>query len=303
MPVNQFVRVRVPATTANLGPGFDCLGLSLDLWNEVEISFQGNSVQIEIEGEGKEFLPTDGFNLVFQSLKELAFAHRIELPAGIHIRCLNRIPVSSGLGSSSSAIIAGLVGGSKILGISPTMEQILELGCGLEGHVDNLAACLVGGLTIAITQNRAVIVNRMEITQFHAVIALPEVAFSTREARQALPKTIPFADAVFNLSRTALLISALSQANFYLLGVAMEDRLHQPYRYGLIPGAAEVQAAALQAGALGAALSGAGPSVIAFLRENDGGKVADSMRQTFSDQGVKARVFHTQTSNLGAQVL
>jgi len=302
MPVNQIVRIRVPATTANLGPGFDCLGLSLDLWNEVEISFQSNSVQIEIEGEGKELLPTDRSNLVFQSLKELAFAHRIELPAGILIHCRNRIPVSSGLGSSSSAIIAGLVGGSKLLGISPPMEHILELGYGLDGHVDNLAACLFGGLTIAIIKNRAVKVNKIDISRLQAVIALPEVALSTKEARHALPNMIPFSDAVFNLSRTAFLVSALCQAKFNLLEAAMEDRLHQPYRHGLIPGAEKAQAAALQAGALGAALSGAGPSVIAFLREKDNDQVADAMRQAFTDQGVNARIFHAQTSNQGAQV-
>ncbi len=296
------VHVRVPATTANLGPGFDCLGLCLDLWNEVDISFQGDSVQIEIQGEGEEFLPTDQSNLIFQSLKHLAFAHQIELPAGIHIRCLNRIPVSSGLGSSSSAIIAGLAGGRKLLNVSLRNEQILELGYGLEGHLDNLAACLFGGLTIAIKQNQSVKVSNIDILPLQTLIALPDVSLSTREARNALPKRIPFSDAVFNLSRTALLVSALCQADYDLLKAAMEDHLHQPYRLGLIPSAAEALAAALDAGASGAALSGAGPSVVAFLIEKDKGKVEEAMRLAFSTKGINTRMFHIQTSNQGTQV-
>jgi len=303
MPEAQSIHVRVPATTANLGPGFDCLALSLDIWNEVELCFKGNSLLIEIVGEGQGSLPTDQSNLVFQTIEMLAHAYQIELPAGVYIRCQNRIPVSSGLGSSSSAIIAGLLGGSNLLGIATSKIQLLELGYELEGHLDNLAACLCGGFTIAVMQDRTVKVSRIDIKDINVLIALPDVILSTQDARRVLPQKVSLKDAVFNVGRTALLVSAFCQNDLDWLKVAMEDRLHQPYRYELIPAVQEVVTAAVKAGALGAAISGAGPGLIAFLKNEDEGRVANAMQQAFFDKGVSSRIFKTRATNLGAHIL
>ncbi len=303
MSDHKSIQVRVPATAANLGPGFDCLGLSLDIWNEAEFSFHGNSLSIEIEGEGADSLPCDESNLIFRCLQRLAVEYKISLPRGIRIRCKNRIPVSSGLGSSSAAIIAGLVGGSKLLEIDCPDAKLLEIGYHFEEHLDNIAACFYGGLIIAFLHNNQAYSIKISPKPLSVVIALPKVALSTKEARRVLPEQVEFCDAIFNISRTAVLVSAFCQGEFERLPIGMDDRLHQPYRYNLIPGAQAAQAAAIQAGALGAALSGAGPSLIALLRQKDDGKVAEAMRQSFLDYGFLVRIFSSQSTDLGAQII
>ncbi len=294
-------RVRVPATTANLGPGFDCLGMALDLWNEVDVTAAGDSLQITIAGEGQSVLPTDRTNAIFQAMEKYARRHGKTLPAGIRIHCQNNIPLGSGLGSSSAAALAGILCAAALLKIPENKEDQLECATQIEGHPDNAAACLLGGLTASLVDHQHVIARRIPITPFPVVIVTPAYHFSTDQARAALPADVPLKDAVFNLSRVAFLTEALRTGDFGLLPLAMQDQLHQPYRIPLIPGAAVAISAAQNAGAVAVVLSGAGPSLLAILRKpSDLQTVAAAMVDAFKQAGLSTRVFTPSISQEGA---
>ena len=295
------VTLHVPATTANLGPGFDCLGLALDLWNEVTISLKGQGIKIKIQGEGQETLAKDESNLIFQAFSLAARKFGVDIPKGISIVCRNRIPISSGLGSSSSAIIAGLIAARSLFSLNMSDQQLLEIGLELEGHADNIAACLLGGLVIVIKDGEALITQKIKINHILVTIALPQVQLSTRQARKVLPDQYSRQDAVFNIGRTAALISALISGDYTYLRSSMEDRIHQPYRLGLIPGAQAALDAAYEAGALGAALSGAGPSLIAFHSTADN-RILIEMQKSFDQEKIPVRLFSTSTINAGAYI-
>ena len=295
------VTLHVPATTANLGPGFDCLGLALDLWNEVTVSLEGQGINIEIQGEGQETLAKDDSNLIFQAFSLAARKFGVDIPKGISIVCRNRIPISSGLGSSSSAIIAGLIAARSLFSLNMSDQQLLEIGLELEGHADNIAACLLGGLVIVIKDGEALITQKIKINHILVTIALPQVQLSTRQARKVLPDQYSRQDAVFNIGRTAALISALISGDYTYLRSSMEDRIHQPYRLGLIPGAQAALDAAYEAGALGAALSGAGPSLIAFHSTADN-RILIEMQKSFDQEKIPVRLFSTSTIDAGAYI-
>jgi homoserine kinase len=295
------VIVRVPASTANLGPGFDCLGLALDIWNEIEFSLSGDSLQINIEGEGSGSLPRDESNLIFQSMKTLANNFSIPLPEGIHLTSKNKIPVASGLGSSSAAVIAGLLGAKALFDLQINDNDLLKIGLSFEGHADNISACLFGGLSIAVISNAELIVKKMEISPLKVLIVLPAFGISTHQARAILPASFSMEDTKYNIGRTALLINAFHENDFEFMEIAMRDRLHQPYRFKIIPGTESVIETAFNNGAFGAALSGAGPAVIAFFEEGKT-KIGEAMLKAFNTEGLKARLFSTVTTNQGAQV-
>jgi homoserine kinase len=301
MAEQRSVTIRVPATTANLGPGFDCLGLALDLWNEVTFSLGGQTLNIQIQGEGKNDLPTDHTNLIVQAFLLILNKFKIIPPDGLTILCRNRIPVSSGLGSSSSAVIAGLLAAKILYSLEIEDHRLLEIGLDLEGHADNMAACLIGGLVIVIQDGNTLITRKLLVKPLQATIALPQVKLSTQEARDVLPVSYSRQDTVFNIGRSALLIGSLVSGDYSILATAMQDRVHQLYRLGLIPGAENALQAALNAGALGAVLSGAGPSVIAFHAEKDAG-IAAAMQLAFEKEKAPARIFELTTSDAGAAI-
>ncbi len=316
------VTVRVPATTANLGPGFDCLGLALDLWNVTtfRLGDGGASLRVRVRGEGAGVVPEDGENLVARAAGMLFRQQGILPPAGLEIECENGIPLGSGLGSSGAAVLTGLLGANAMLGtplganamlgtplgantlLGNPLEraEILRLAVEIEGHADNAAAALEGGLVIVAATRDGFLTRRVEVPALPACIVLPAVDLPTRAARAALPASVPMSDAVFNLGRTALVVEALRAGDLDLLGAAMDDRLHQPYRFPLIAGAESARAAALEAGAIAAGLSGAGPSLAAF--GGDPAQVAAAMQAAFTGAGVRSRVFITRVSGDGAVV-
>ncbi len=290
MGENSFM-VHIPSTTANLGPGFDCLGLALDLWNTVTFSFIDAPFPIAIEGEGKGLLPEDNTNLVFQSANQLANAHGKLLPEKLHISCRNNIPVASGLGSSASAVIGGLVGAKNILNIDISDYELLQIAAQIEGHVDNAAACLLGGLVLVRSENGTLHIAHREIQPITAVVAIPDYSFSTKTAREVLPDKIRLEDAVFNISRTVELVQIFQKGNYESLKETMSDKLHQVYRLPLLPGAEHAMQAALNTGAYGTCLSGAGPSVIAFSTQKLAQAVGNAMRSAYQQTSVSARIF------------
>lgn len=292
------VTVKVPATTANLGPGFDCLGLALDLWNTSCFTLKGEGSRVTVTGEGARSLPTGARNLMVKAFFDVYRRQGQPLPPGLQIECENNIPLGSGLGSSAAAVLAGVMAANVLLGEPFTSHDILRIANDLEGHADNAAAALYGGLVAIFTDSAGDLkVHKLDCAFKKVVVVQPEIKLPTVKARQLLPKQIPLVDAVFNIGHSIIMIEALRSGNRDLLNQAMEDHLHQSYRLGLIPGA---QAALQAARTLGApaALSGAGPSVVAFAHTNPDAVIA-AMQGAFNDAGIKSRAWRLNTTYTG----
>jgi len=295
------VNVSLPATTANLGPGFDCLGLALDLCNRITLREAASGQTIEVTGEGEIDLPGDSSNMVAQSAERL-FEKVGRRPAGYHIRQENKIPVGSGLGSSATAVLGGLLAANALLGSPLGQHKLLALACEIEGHPDNVTPALFGGLTLTLSGEDGLVVERIPVPEQRVAVVLPEFVLSTKVARQALPDVVPLADAVFNIGRVGLLVRALENGDYDRLALAMEDRLHQPYRLPLIPGMADAFRAGREAGAAAVALSGAGPSVIAFAPDGHD-EIAKAMGRAFSTAGLQYRWWVLPVRSQGSEIL
>ncbi len=299
--MSRSVVVRVPASTANLGPGFDCLAAALDLWNEVEFAAAPQGVHITVCGEGKEQIPLDETNLVYQAVSSVYERLGQPIP-GLRMTCRNVIPPGGGLGSSAAAVLSGLLGANALLENPLNQCQILDLAAEMEGHPDNAAAALYGGLVLVTSKAGTFQALRFKIPPLSVVLVVPEVFLPTKVSRAVLPKQVSMADAVFNIGRTALVVQALQKGDLDLLGEAMEDRLHQPYRLKLIAGAPQAIEAARQAGAAAVGLSGAGPSLIAFPHQGQAAALAEAMVASFARANITARAWLLQTSPVGASV-
>lgn len=259
------VRIRVPATSANLGPGFDALGLALDLHDEIVVSqLPGCALEIGIEGIGSQTLPRDERHLLVATLRTAARRFDLAL-GGLALRASNAIPQGRGLGSSAATIVAGVAAAMALArpGTPLDREVLVRLAAELEGHPDNVAACVLGGLTIAWQGHAGVGAVSMEVhPDICPVLLVPPAALDTRTARGLLPASVPHVDAAFTAGRSALLVHALTSAP-HLLMTATEDRLHQQYRAAAMPDSARLLES-LRAAGIPAVISGAGPSVLAF---------------------------------------
>ena len=298
------IRVRVPATTANLGPGFDALGLALRLHNTVSLE-EAEEPRIEIEGEGAMALPRDASHLAYRAALAVVDAVRSRggrggVPRAFRLRQHNRIPLARGLGSSAAAIVGGAAAANALLGRPLDEQALIDLAAGMEGHPDNVAPALLGGLVVCVaTEAGKIRYTRLIPKRLRVVIAIPEFAVSTAEARRLLPDQVPFRDAVFNVTRTALLVAALADGRTDLLDEATRDRLHQPYRAALVPGLDAVFAAARDAGAHGVALSGSGPTVVAF---GGAAGIGEAMRRAFQASGAECRAIEADVDPDGTVV-
>lgn len=281
------ITVIVPATSANCGPGYDSLGLACDLYNEFTFEvLEQPGFELEVIGEGEGRLHAGSRNLAFLSfLKVWDEVNGAKI--GLKVTMQNRIPLSRGLGSSSTAIVAGLTAANLLTGSTLSKERLLDYATEIEGHPDNVAPAILGGITISYMDQQGAhslrFVPRQELC-FIAVV--PDQPLSTHKARQAIPQQISHADAVFNASRTALYVGALLSGDYQYLSAALEDRLHQPYRMPLIPGMADVFAAAKASGAYGAIISGAGSTLMAYADPHkDCKKIAMAMIEAFKKHG------------------
>ncbi|HEY4001757.1 MAG TPA: homoserine kinase, partial [Candidatus Xenobia bacterium] len=267
--------IHVPATTANLGPGFDCLGLALKLYNEVTVEVGGSGWTME--GEGAAELPEGSENLFWRAYHQVLRENGATVPS-LRVRQVNRIPLGRGLGSSASAIVAGIVAAQEVLGGTLSPAAMVNIATRLEGHPDNVAPALLGGLILCSSGPDGVRTTSLPVPfELQVAVASPDVRVSTEEARRILPGSYPLADVTFTVSRACMLVSALLQKDLDALAEAVEDRIHTPWRQTLIPGYEAVRQAARQAGALGCFISGSGPTMAAFCREETGPAVAQAM--------------------------
>lgn len=294
-------KIRVPATSANLGPGFDCLGIALDLFNYISVEETEMGLDIEIEGEGSNELARNETNLTYQAMGKV-FKMLNYKPKGIKIKQTNNIPLSRGLGSSAAAIVGGLVAANKICGEPLTQDRILELATEMEGHPDNVAPALLGGVIVVEKSNSKI--NWIKINpprDLSVIIAVPDFTLSTKLARSVLPATVPFKDAVFNVSKVALLVSSLCTGQIDKLKYALSDTLHQPYRGSLIPGMENVFKETEAAGALGSVISGAGPTIIAFAKNNKQ-EIERAMKESFKKVGVNCNTIMLSMLDTGVKI-
>lgn len=296
------IQVSVPATTANLGPGFDCLGAAWTLHNDFRFTrlADGEALQISAKGEGAEKLTTDETNFVYQSFSKL-FAHLNQQVPPVRIEIEAAIPLSRGLGSSATAIVGGLVGANALVGEPLSREAIAALATEIEGHPDNVVPALMGGCRLAASG----IDQDWEICElpWHVdiipILAIPDFILSTEKARQVLPESYSRADAIFNTSHLGLLVRALETGRADWLKAALQDRIHEPYRTQLISGRDVVQRAAIAAGAHGMVISGAGPTLLALGAEEKAGAIATAMVDAWKSCGTVAQAHVLAINNAG----
>ncbi|MFH1540475.1 MAG: homoserine kinase [Elusimicrobiota bacterium] len=306
------IKIKIPATTANFGSGFDILGTSLKLYNELEVeqlkikNDASLKLKIEIVGEGKDTLPKDERNIVYQAMG-LVFDKLVESwkseVGSLKIKLTNRIPLARGLGSSAAARLGGIVAANEICGNKLSEDEIIQIVSKLEGHPDNVVPSFFGGLCVCSFDEKNVRYTKIKMpSDLKAVLCIPDFELSTNKARDILPKMVSHKDAVFNSSRVALFISAIIQKKYDLLEIAMDDKLHQPYRKKLIPGMDDVFNFAKKAGAHGVCISGSGPTILAVSSQKLAVKIGKSMCQAFSKNNVKSKYIVRDFDNEGIRV-
>ena len=292
--------VRVPATSANLGSGSDCLGLALSLY--LTVSFETAETDSFTFGRGFDEPIPENDNLVLTAMKLYECRSGRQLPP-LTITMESDIPVSRGLGSSSSAIIAGLLGAAAVLGDEPDDDYILHLATEIEGHPDNVTPALLGGFTMAMYDGNALMYRRYALPEMELITAVPSYRLSTQKARKVLPKEIPLKDAISQLQRAVLLSAALASGEISGLRALTEDSFFTPNRKALMPGYEQAVKAAENAGALCAMTSGAGPTILAVANGGNGGAVGCAMLAALNAAGVEAEIFRLKPDNEGAVII
>ena len=296
--IGQSVVVEVPATTANLGPGFDCLGAALELGNYFELRvIEGPNDQFKLIIEGPEGAHLRGGpdNLIYRSAQRVWREAGLE-PVALQAKVNLAVPPARGLGSSATAIVAGLIGANALINNVLSTEKLLELAIDIEGHPDNVVPSLLGGL--CLTARSAADHWRVVHCEWHrsvqAVVAIPSIRLSTSEARRAMPRSIPISDAVYNLGALTILLQGLRYGNSDLIREGLHDRIHEPYRWPLIQGGCVVRDAAIAAGAWGCVISGAGPSLLALCAVNQAEMVSKAIENRWQQEGIACRT-HSMT--------
>jgi homoserine kinase len=297
------VKVRVPATVANLGPGFDALGVAVQMHLEIDIEPRRDSVDVFIEGEGAEQLPADETNLVIRSMNTF-FDHVGRRPPGFAVHVKNPIPLGSGLGSSAAAVVGGLFAARAVTSQTVPQAEMVELATLLEGHPDNIMPAFLGGLVVCYRAQAGEELRSFRLvpsSRLVPILAVPAEGFSTAEARKALPADVAFADAQFTASRAALLVAAMSGgAGADVLAEAMNDRLHEPHRLKLMPETSAVHSELRDAG-LAVALAGAGPSLLLVVPRPERATRAEQVRRICRERRSGWRVFVSEWEPEGAR--
>ncbi|MGG7144325.1 homoserine kinase [Clostridium nigeriense] len=292
------IKVRVPATSANMGPGFDTLGIAFNLYNEFE--FSEDTKEIKFYGFKEEYSNED--NIVYKAMKA-CFDKCNYKPKGLKIALIKEeIPISRGLGSSSTCIVAGLLGANQIMGNPLSIEELFKIGVEIEGHPDNIAPAFFGGMVVSIVENKNVFYNKIDVKEGISFVALiPDFELSTSLARKVLPTDVGFKEAIYNISRVSLMISAFANGKYELLKYSCKDAMHEKYRSHLIKNYDLVYSKCISLGALSCFLSGAGPTIMAIIKSNDE-DIVDNIKSFFYYEDISWDVKEFCIDNWGAMV-
>jgi len=302
--VPRKVRVKVPASTANLGPGFDTLGMALNLYAWIEMGV-AEQTTIHLHGDNMNGVPTDKSNLIYEVAQMVFKQSGVHIPE-LEISMYSDIPLTRGLGSSASAIIGALAAANALAGDALSIDELFLLATKLEDHPDNVGASLFGGIVVAAWDGeRADYIRLTPDERLEVLVAIPEFQLATEKARNVLPKQIPMKDAVYNVSHSSLLVAALATGDFGMIRHAMKDSLHQPYRAPLIPGMSDILAGATDYGALGIALSGAGPTLLALVDASSSRKaeLERFLLDTLRRENITATTLWLMPSVAGVEVM
>ena len=309
------VSVKVPATTANLGPGFDCLGMALPIYNTVTIEetvLPGTGVEINVladESVGEDFsiehIPMDENSIIYKAV-ELLYNSIGQSPSELKINIHSQIPIARGLGSSASVIVGGLIAANELLGRPADEAALLSIATEVEGHPDNVTPAIVGGLVISAKEDDGSIVYRkLEWPdEWVITVCIPEYELATDISRSVLPEEVPMKDAVYNAQRMAMFVEAIHTKDAELMKLALKDKLHQPYRMKLVPGLEKIiQNLKHEENVLGCVLSGAGPSILIISLKNDLERIRTMVKDTWHDLNLKAEILTLPVEKNGAQIL
>ncbi|RUT27817.1 homoserine kinase [Paenibacillus zeisoli] len=294
------VRVRIPASTANLGPGFDTLGMALSLYAWIEMK-AADQTTFHLYGDEMKGIPVDKSNLIYQVAQSVFKEAGVAIPE-LEISMYSDIPLTRGLGSSASAIVGALVAANELIGARLTSSKLFDMATALEKHPDNVGASLFGGIIAASWDGEHADYIRIEpSSDLGVLVAIPDFQLSTSKARDVLPEQVSLTDAVYNISRSSLLTAAFAAGRLDLISAAMRDRIHQPYRASLIPGMSRILNEASDHGALGAALSGAGPTLLALIdkRAGMGQELEEFLLRTLNEHGITAKTLWLEPSREG----
>lgn len=298
------VRVRVPASTANLGPGFDALGMALSLYAWIDMK-ESDRTRIRLYGDQLAGVPVDKSNMIYKIAQTVFDEAGVRMPE-LDIEMYSDIPLTRGLGSSASAIVGALAAANGLAGEPFSRDDLFQMATRLEDHPDNAGASLFGGIVSAVWDGKRAVGLKLDPPKgLTLLLAVPDFHLSTNKARHLLPESVSRQDAVFNVSHASLLTAALASGRLDLIGAAMKDRLHQPFRTTLVPGMAKILREAPDHGALGVALSGAGPAMICFVDRDlaDKARLEAFMLGAFRDAGVKARTLWLDPDREGVRLL
>ena len=308
------VTVKVPASSANIGPGFDCLGIALPIYNTITIEetvLPGTGIEINLMSEEESIdemvfdsIPKDENNIVYKAV-EMLYNSIGQEPSELKINIQAQIPITRGLGSSSSIVVGGLLAANKLLGNPADETALLAIATEVEGHPDNVAPAILGGFVLATQEDDGTIsyckLNWPE--EWDITVCIPDFELSTEIARSVLPKDVPMQDAIFNAKHLAMLIQAVNTKDAKLMKVALKDRLHQPYREKLVPGMKEIiEAFKHEDGVLGAVLSGAGPSMLVISHKYDLDKIKSTVKDIWEKQNIKVDIRTMKVEEQGAIV-
>lgn len=306
------VSVKVPATTANLGPGFDSLGLALPIFNIITVEetiMPGTGIEINIIDETHEqdiiSIPTDENNIVYKAI-ELLYNSIGQTPSELKITIRTQIPIARGLGSSASVIVGGLIAANELLGRPADEAALLSIATEIENHPDNITPAVVGGFVVSsLEEDGSVVYSKMNWPKdWNITVCIPDYELSTSIARSVLPEEVSMKDAIFNLKHTAMLVQAVNTHDEKLMKIALHDRLHQQYREKLIPGLKEINEALLhEENVLGVVISGAGPSVLVISHGNNLNKIRETVSKVWLDLNVKSKILTLQVEEDGARVV
>ena len=309
------VTVKVPATSANLGPGFDCLGLALPIYNTITIEetvMPGTGIEINLMSENEivdemifDNIPKDENSIVYKAV-EMLYNSIGQEPSELKINIQSQIPITRGLGSSASVVVGGLLAANKLLGSPADTTALLSIATEVEGHPDNVAPAILGGFVMASQEDDgSIITEKLNWPEeWDITVCIPDFELSTNIARSVLPENIPMADAVFNAKHLAMLIQAINTKDEKLMKAALHDKLHQPYREKLIPGMKEImEAFKHEDGVLGCVLSGAGPSIIVISHKYDLDKIKSTVKDIWESLSIKSEIRTLKIEKKGAEII